>query len=69
MNASWRIAAGHEVFVENGKILRGMVRDSNGSYKPTYPYRLNRNGTWIIETGVTLAAFRSAVRRGTMDMK
>ena len=69
INEAWRIAAGYEVFTQDGKILRGRTKDSNGSYKPTYPYRLTRDGTWTLEIGVTLEAFRAAARRGTMEMK
>ena len=66
---AWRNAVGHEVFTRDGIILRGRVKDSNGSYRTTYPYRLTRDGTWTLATGVNLEAFGAAARRGTMEMK
>ena len=65
----WRIVSGYEVYVENGKILRGVKQDSNGGRVPAYPYRQARGGGWDIISGISLAAFRAAARRGTMEMK
>jgi|LSQX01.2.fsa_nt_gb pyocin large subunit-like protein len=68
MRDGWKIAEGYEVYVENGKILRGVKLDANGGRRTAYPYRQVRSGGWKLETGVSLAAFRAAVRRGTMDL-
>ena len=65
----WKIAGGYDVYVEDGKVLRGIKLDHNGHDVPAYPYRLMRDGSWSREIGVTLAAFRAAARRGTMQME
>ena len=65
----WKIVSGYEVFVKNGKIMRGVIENHNGSEITAYPYRLMPDGSWSREIGVTLAALRAAARRGTMEMK
>lgn len=63
----WHIVCGYEVYVEDGCILRGI--SGNGSnQKPTYPYRACRHGGWDNAYGITVSAFRSAFRRGTVRM-
>lgn len=55
--------------VEAGRILRGVKKDRNGGEVTCYPYRASRDGhSWYNDSGVTVSAFRAAVRRGTMIM-
>lgn len=68
MKDGWHIICGHDVYVEGDKVLRGMKRDSNGSPVSAYPYRHNRRGGWDNASGVSVSAFRSAIKRGTMKM-
>lgn len=55
--------AGYEVYIENGYIIRGI---KNGV--TAYVYRQVKDG-WKKEDKITEAAFRSGVRRGTVDLK
>ena len=65
----WKIAGGYEVYVEDGKIMRGVIENHNGSEITAYPYRLMPDGSWSREIGVTLAAFRAAALNDKMEMK
>lgn len=64
MKDGWHYIAGYYVYVEDGKILRGLSHDHQ---KTTYVYRHIKNG-WICENGITIAAFQTGVRRGTIAM-
>lgn len=68
MKDGWHVLCGYHVYIEDGKVLRG-VKCGSGGYNSTYPYRYNRRyGCWTNESGVTVAAFRAAVKRGNMMM-
>ena len=45
----WKIVSGYEVFVKNGKIMRGVIENHNGSEITAYPYRLMPDGSWSRE--------------------
>lgn len=61
--------AGYDVTVEEGRIVRGVKRDQNGSYVASWPYRWNaKQNCWVLDQGMSPSAFRSAVRRGTAKM-
>jgi len=64
----WKIAGGYEVYVEEGKVFRGIKSDHNGHDVPAYPYRQAKSGGWDLISGISLAAFRAGVRRGTMKL-
>lgn len=65
----WHVICGYDVYVEAGRILRGVKKDRNGGEVTCYPYRASRDGhSWYNDSGVTVSAFRAAVRRGTMIM-
>ena len=60
----------YEVYVsENGKVVRGVKKDTNGSLVTAYPYTPSRYGGWELNQYLTLSAFRSRVRRGTVTMQ
>lgn len=63
--SKWITACGENVFVEDGIVTHG-ERDG----RPTYPYRRAnpRIGGWILAEGLTPAALRAGMRRGTIDM-
>ena len=61
----WKVVCGYDVFVEDGVIVRGMNGDGT---KATYVYRKDRKGGWNKEDKITVEAFRSGVRRGTIQM-
>lgn len=65
----WHMVAGWEVYVEDGRILRGVMEDCNGSRVPCYPMRRDRRDArvWDRET-LTPAAFRAGLARGTVRM-
>lgn len=60
----WHIVYGRDVYVENGKVMKGLKKDHNNSLVTAYPY-IRRNGGWDNITGVKLEVFRSGVKRGT----
>lgn len=64
----WHTLYGWEVYVEEGRIMRGVKSDRNGSSVCAYPYRKSTNNSWTIEDGISYWAFVSGVRRGTVCM-
>ena len=36
----WHKIKGYEVYVENGRVVRGVKEDINGGEVPAYPYKL-----------------------------
>lgn len=67
MKDGWHTIAGFNVYVEDGKIRRGTVGEGT-DYRTAWPYRWNGAG-WTNCAGITPAAFRAGVRRGTVTMK
>ena len=67
----WHTICGCEVYVEDGKIIRGMKEDRNHSKVPAWVYRYNsRERVWVREYGgITVAAFRAGYARETIDLK
>lgn len=64
----WHVVSGYEVFVESGNILRGILYDPFGSPLTAYVYRRCRDGSLSRCSSISVSAFRSAVRRGTVDL-
>ena len=64
MKDGWHTIMGYDVYVEDGKVLRG-TKD-NGQL-PAYVYRAGKRG-WELDCVVSVAAFRAGVRRGTIRM-
>lgn len=55
----WHTVKGYEVYVEDGKIIRGVKEDFNGQRVTAYPYKWdNACHAWCIGTP-TISAFRS----------
>lgn len=67
MKDGWHKLLGYEVYVEDGKILHGVLGAGN-SRRTAYPYRWTKD-CWALETGITVSAFRAGVNRGTIKMK
>lgn len=67
MKDGWHVVSGYNVYVENGKVLRGTLGEGI-TLRPAYIYRASRYGGWDKEEAVTVGAFRSAVNRGTMKL-
>ena len=65
MKDGWHTIMGYDVYVEDGKVLRG-TKDKG--QLPAYVYRACKRGGWELEYAVTVAAFRAGVRRGTIRM-
>lgn len=69
INDGWHTIAGHQVYVEGGRVLRGLKLDHNNSQVTAYPYRANRYGSgWDNDVGITVEAFRAGIKRGTIIM-
>lgn len=67
MKDGWHVVAGHDVFVEDGYIVRAM---KNGKQQSASVYRYNRRfGTWDKEDKITPAAFRAGIKRETVAVK
>lgn len=64
MKDGWHVIAGHDVYVEDGKVLRGLSTDKQ---RTVYPYRAVRDG-WNNDSGLSVGAFRAGVRRGSVVM-
>lgn len=62
----WHKAKGYDVYIEDGRIIRGLSADGK---KTTYPYRKCRSGDWVNASGISIDAFRAGCRRGTIDMR
>ena len=60
----WHTISGYTVYVEDGKVLRGLSTDKQ---KAVFPYRAVKDG-WTSASGLTVDAFRSGIRRDTIIM-
>lgn len=67
MKDGWHVVCGYEVYVEDGKIVRGM-KNHGSSKVAAYVYRRCKTGGWNISYQVTPSAFRSGYKRGTVDL-
>ena len=68
MKNGWHTIYGNNVYVEDGKVLRGVSHDHQ---RTEYPYRWigNPYKCYTLASGIGVEAFRSGVRRGTVMMK
>lgn len=64
----WHTICGYEVYVEDGYILRG-VSSTDWRQVPTHVYRACKPSGWSSTGPITVDAFRSGVRRGTISMQ
>ena len=61
----WHVINGIDVFVEDGIVKRGVVNDTT-----VYPYRWDASlNCWSSCSGLTIAALRAGMNRGTITMK
>ena len=67
----WHKVYGEGVYVENGKVVRGVTKDANGSEKTCYPYKYSKDhDCWINISGeVTLSSYRAGYKKGITRMK
>lgn len=68
MKDGWHKICGYDVYVENDRVLRGTK--ANGTLS-AYVYRACRTcgpALWEAEDSITVNAFRTGVRRGTIRM-
>lgn len=63
----WHTISGYTVYVEDGKVIRGILGEGNAQ-RTAYPYRRARHGGWDNDSGLTVSAFRAGVARGTIQM-
>ena len=64
----WHTVAGHNVYVENGKIIRG-VEGEDLTRVPVYPYRWMPSANAWSKESMTPDAFRAGIKRETVMMK
>jgi hypothetical protein len=67
VNDGWHVIAGNDVYVEDGKIARGLRHDTNGSLLTGYVYRKCSDG-WSKESTISAEAFDAGCRRGTVSL-
>ena len=66
MKNGWHKILGNDVYVEDGFIVR--ATKSDGQIRASV-YRWSKSyNAWIIENRITLATFRSGVKRGTISV-
>lgn len=64
MRDGWHTIAGKSVYIENGKIRRGMT---NNDTQSAWVYRWNKaEKSWVAEGPISPAAFRAGIKRGTL---
>ena len=64
----WHTIYGRKVYVEGGMVRRGIKEDRNHSQAAAYVYRASRRGGWDKEDGLSVAAFRAGIARGTIEL-
>lgn len=67
----WHKICGYDVYIENGKILRGVKPDVSGCGEVfAYVYRWKKSlNCWCNVKEITVDAFRSGFNRKTIIMK
>lgn len=67
----WHKVYGEDVYIENGKVVRGVTKDANGSEKTCYPYKYSKDhDSWINISGeATLSSYRTGYKKGITRMK
>jgi hypothetical protein len=61
----WHMIQGHDVYVENGIVKRGITADGQ---RPVYPYTPCKYGGYETNTWLSVAAFAARCKRGTVKM-
>lgn len=54
-----------DVYVEDGRVVRGVCLDSNSSPVTAYPYKKCKDGGWENYSGVKYETFRNGLKKGT----
>lgn len=69
MKDGWHSISGYDVFIENGKVMRGTL-GSGTNYRPVYPYKhfLGDRGWYNVSGQIIANAFRYGVKRGFIIM-
>ena len=67
----WHVVYGENIYVQDGKVIRGTKKGENNSEVTCYPYKYNKDyDYWINISGeVTLSAYRAGYKKGTICMK
>ena len=67
MKNGWCVVCGVQVFVENGKVVRGIMGKGMFDVVTCYPYVIDRKyGGWDNASGdLTVDALRARMKRGT----
>ncbi len=64
----WHTVLGLDVYFEDGRAVRGIKLDHNGSQVTVYIYRATRDGGWSSVDSLTEAALRAGMKRGTIGL-
>lgn len=69
MQDGWHTLKGYKVYVENDRVLRGVLGEADNQVT-AFPYRQDKKhkNLWDKAVGITCSAFVSGVRRGTVRM-
>lgn len=73
MKDGWHIIKGYDVYIEDGRIMRGTTGRGTTTYRAVYPYKYKREDGmrgWhnCSGAGVKVDTFRKGVNKGTYCM-
>lgn len=68
MRDGWHIISGRKVYIKNSIVKRGIIQRSALDIVPGYVYRRVGTGWGKEDHGVSVAAFRAGIKRGTIDI-
>lgn len=61
---------GHDVYLEDGRVMRAVLLDENGGMVTAYPYRYDKTiGCWVNASGVKVGTLRSGMSRGKYEIR
>lgn len=68
MKDGWHTICGWRVFVDDDRVIMG-TSGTDLKQKPIYPYRYSKTeNCWVNAAPISVAAFRTGIRRGTIQM-
>lgn len=63
MKDGWNEFEGYDIYVEDGKVLRGTKKEGLGEVT-VYPYKTCKSGGWDNASGVSLKTFKRGFKDG-----
>lgn len=63
----WHTIMGYSVYVEDGRVLRGILGEGNAQ-RTAFPFRKSKSGGWDNDAGLSVDAFKAGMKRGSIEM-